>query len=59
MCFSFCCEAAEMVASMATFQNRFASRSKVRRLFATEHRRNFDCLFASLQKALKFREATF
>jgi len=47
---SFGCEAAEMVASMATLQNRFASRSKVRRPFAAEHRRNFDWLFCFFAK---------
>jgi hypothetical protein len=41
MCFSFCCEAAGMVASMATFQNRFASRSTIRRLFTAKRRCNF------------------
>src|SRR4051794_9458556 len=50
MCFSLYCEAAGMVASMATLQNRFASRSKVRCLFAAEHRRNFACRFCLFVK---------
>src|SRR3954454_10236808 len=50
MCFSFCCEAAGMVASMATLKNRFVSRSKVRCLFAAEHRSNFACRFCFFAK---------
>jgi hypothetical protein len=48
-----------MVASMATFQNRFAS-TKVRRLFATKHRRKFCLSFLPLGKnAAKLRGAAF
>jgi hypothetical protein len=60
MCCSFCCEAAEMVASMATLQNRFASRSKVRRPFAAKHRRNFACRFCLFAKTQQnYEDATF
>jgi hypothetical protein len=50
MCFSFVCEAAGMVASMATLQNRFVSRSKVRCFFAAEHHSNFACRFCFFAK---------
>jgi hypothetical protein len=53
MCFSFGCEAAEMVASMATTQNRFASRSKVCRPFAAEHAVILPAVFAFSQKRSK------
>jgi hypothetical protein len=53
MFFSFCCEAAGMVASMTTLQNRFASRSKVRCLFAAEYHSNFACCFCLSAKTQK------
>jgi hypothetical protein len=35
---------------MATLQNRFVSRSKVRRFFAAEHHSNFACRFCFFAK---------
>jgi hypothetical protein len=47
-----------MVASMATLKNRCASRSKVS-LFSESIEGISSVFFAVLQKATKFREATF
>jgi hypothetical protein len=52
----FCCEAAGLVASMATFQNRLASRRK----FACEAPQEFCLSFLPVRKkAAKLRGATF
>src|SRR5271155_1767620 len=60
MCFSFCCETAEMAASMAMAQNRKAARSKSSH--SCEAPQEFYCFVSQKQqvtKQSKFRGAAF